>query len=352
MINIKIYFKLALKTWGPKPTPTSLENDLIKYIFQSNNTCYYKLTQCDELNDNYNNLNENIYADEHLICERLLQFIQDNITHLQTVTNLCAKFDCMMAMARFAKSYGLIKPILIDPIKTTSEISITECQKHFEIHNGRHLLIEMNNQCIPNTTLYNVNDRNVITILSAPNATGKSIYLKQVGIMAYLAHIGSYVPAEYMKITLLDAIYTRIYSPESIFQGNSGFLIELKQMRWLITNSTIRSLILIDEFGKGTNIAEGKALLTACIQNLAERKEASPITIISTHYSDVYDLLPSKLKEWIALQTFEIKKNADGSIFSTFKLINGKNEYNEFALKCQYFNKYLSDIFHDKPSNV
>lgn len=115
---------------------------------------------------------------------------------------------------------------------------------------GWHILVSLHRKCVPNDTLVTIDKKNLINILIAPNASGKSVYMKTVAQITYLAHIGSYVPATKAQISVVDAIYTRMHCPESLFLGKSSFLIELQQLSNVIMNSSSRSLILIDELGK------------------------------------------------------------------------------------------------------
>lgn len=138
----------------------------------------------------------------------------------------------------------------------------------------------------------------------------------------YLAHVGCYVPADAVQLTTVDAIYTRIFSPESLYQAKSSFLIELQQMGNVMSNSSSSSLILVDELGQGTNATDGKALLTSCLEHLIGRADAAPMTILTTHYAGIYNAMVER--EWVCFKTFRMERDPDGSISSTFKLFDGK----------------------------
>lgn len=156
-----------------------------------------------------------------------------------------------------------------------------------------------------------------------------------------MAHIGCFVPAAAATIGLLDAIYSRIYSLECTHQSGSAFLHDLQQMAKVMTNSTSNSLILVDEFGKGTNVLEGQTILSACVESLVKRGAMAPITFVSTHYRGVYEGLCNQ--EWIRLQTFEcvadrraVACGPNGGrtwLRSTFRLIDGVGRA-DYAFEC------------------
>ncbi|MBN3297005.1 MSH5 protein, partial [Amia calva] len=152
----------------------------------------------------------------------------------------CAQLDCLIAMAMAAREHGYCRPAL----SSEPRIRITE---------GRHPLVELcTGVFVSNPTLSSETEGKV-KILTGPNSSGKSIYLKQVGLIVFMALIGSSVPAAEAEIGLIDGIYTRMQSRESVSVGLSTFIIDLNQMAFALNNSTGNSLALIDEFGKGTN---------------------------------------------------------------------------------------------------
>ena len=256
--------------------------------------------------------------------------------------------DCLISMASIAISKKYVRPTI-----TT--------EKKLQIINGRHPLVETLKQFTPNTTIIDEEHNNFIHVLNAPNASGKSVYMKQViynefklfnkvsfiyieqvASICFLAHIGCFVPADKCTISLLHSIYSRIYSPESIDQGQSSFMADLQQMSKVIMCSTDRSLILIDEFGKGTSAKDGLALLTASIDHFVERGIKTPITFITTHYNDIFKLLKSK--EMICFRTINTKQNNGGVFESSFQVIEGRNLQNHFT-EFPESKKILTNIF-------
>ena len=123
-------------------------------------------------------------------------------------------------------------------------------------------------------------------IVTGPNSSGKSVYIKQVALICFLARVGSFVPAHSAMIGPIDMIFTRLSSFESTTANESSFLADLRQMENILRNATATSLVIIDEFGKGTDCNDGIALFAACVNNLLERAQNCPRTLLCTHYCD------------------------------------------------------------------
>lgn len=126
-------------------------------------------------------------------------------------------------------------------------------------------------------------------VLTGPNHSGKSVYLKQVALIVYLAHIGSYVPAEQATIGLTDRILTRIATRESVSRSESAFSIDLRQAAFSMNFVTRRSLVLIDEFGKGTNANNGAGLMTALLDHFLSLGEERPKTLAASHFHEIFE---------------------------------------------------------------
>ncbi|KAI1826467.1 putative MSH5 protein [Xylaria intraflava] len=126
-------------------------------------------------------------------------------------------------------------------------------------------------------------------ILTGPNHSGKSVYLKQVAIIVYLAHIGCYVPAEHAEIGITDRILTRIATRESVSRSESAFAIDLRQVAFTMNFATRQSLIIIDEFGKGTNNQDGAGLMAATINHFANLGGERPKLLVATHFHEIFD---------------------------------------------------------------
>jgi len=175
-----------------------------------------------------------------------------------------------------------------------------------------------------------------VKLITGPNSSGKSVYLKQVGLIVFLAHIGSFIPADSATIGVVDRIFSRISSRETVSLAQSTFLIDVNQIATMIKHTTERSLLLIDEFGKGTDSSNGIALLSSFIQNLLLKKEKCPKTFITTHYSEIIEQnLIDKSDTNLELLTTEVlvQDVEEESLVFLYKLIKGWQPFS-YASHC------------------
>ncbi|XP_052240640.1 mutS protein homolog 5-like [Dreissena polymorpha] len=165
-----------------------------------------------------------------------------------------------------------------------------------------------------------------IKVLTGPNACGKSIYLKQVALIVFMAQIGSFVPAEEAHIGLVDRIYTRVRSLESVSVGLSTFMIDINQMSEALRNAGENSLCIVDEFGKGTDMIDGLAILCASIKHWVGQGTSCPHVLVSTHFHTMIQrhLLPrSPLIKYLTLETLE---NGVELVF-LYQLVEGQTSF-------------------------
>lgn len=307
----------------------NIQQDGIELIFQTVDSTFFRTPKCKILNDEYEQRLSEIIEHEMRIFNRLLKYINENLAELIDITKLCSKLDVFISFASVSATYKFCKPT----ITTNKELTIV---------NGRHPLVELLKEFVPSTTIINEHNKNYINIITAPNASGKSVYIKQVALISYMVHIGMFVPADECTLSLLHSIYTRIYSPESVYQCESAFMADLQQMSKVVMNSSSRSLILVDEFGKGTHYKDGIALLAATIDHFINRGDLTPIAFITTHYSQVHELINSK--ELTNMKTIITQKNSSGVFESLFEITDGENNQN-FSTEFPESIKIMSNIF-------
>lgn len=181
------------------------------------------------------------------------------------------KIDAIISLGVIATEMDFVRPEIVDE----SVIIIKE---------GRHLLQELTVEgaFVPNDTFVNTNKN--IALITGPNSSGKSVYLKQVGLLVYLAHIGSWLPCTNAVIGLTDRIMTRITSFESVAAAQSSFSLDLGQVAKMLKAHTTRTLCLIDEFGKGTTPVDGIALLASTVRHFAVSKAK---VIFVLHFTEI-----------------------------------------------------------------
>ncbi|XP_032503593.1 mutS protein homolog 5 isoform X3 [Phocoena sinus] len=198
---------------------------------------------------------------------------------LTRVLDLASRLDVLLALASAARDYGYSRPRYSPQLLGV------------RIQNGRHPLIELCARTfVPNSAECG-GYKGRVKVITGPNSSGKSVYLKQVGLITFMALVGSFVPAEEAEIGAVDAIFTRIHSCESISLGLSTFMIDLnQQVAKAVNNATERSLVLIDEFGKGTNTVDGLALLAAVIRHWLALGPTCPHIFVATNFLSLIQL--------------------------------------------------------------
>lgn len=185
-------------------------------------------------------------------------------------------------------------------------------------------------------------------VLTGPNHSGKSIYLKQVALIVYLAHIGCYVPAEHAKIGLTDRLLTRVATRESVSRNESAFSIDLRQVAFSINFATPRSLVLVDEFGKGTNSIDGVGLMTALLDHFTSLGTQRPKVLAATHFHEIFenDFLHGHPNIALAHMDIHLDLHADHTdeqVTYLFKLVPGRS-ISSFGSRCAAMNGISDDI--------
>jgi DNA mismatch repair protein MutS len=196
-------------------------------------------------------------------------------SELLEVGKVLAEFDVVSNFGYLARENKYNKP----------EISKTDdC---LEIINGRHIVVEqLKKDFVPNTTNFEKNS--VIHILTGPNMSGKSTYIRQVALITLLAQIGSFVPAEKMKFSLVDRIFTRVGASDNLAHGESTFMVEMTETANILNNATNRSLVILDEVGRGTSTYDGVAIAWSIVEYLFSKIKCK--TLFATHYHELIEL--------------------------------------------------------------
>jgi len=222
---------------------------------------------------------DKIAAIENSIYEQLLNELLDYIAPVQINGNMLATLDCLVCFAQNAQQYNYRKPFIHEGF----ELSLKD---------SRHPVIERN---LPAGEPYIANDivldpdGTQVIILTGPNMSGKSALLRQTALITLLAHIGSFVPASEAKIPLTDKIFTRVGASDNLSGGESTFMVEMNETASIINNISARSLILLDEIGRGTSTYDGISIAWSIVEFLHHSPE-KPKTLFATHYHELNDL--------------------------------------------------------------
>ena len=218
-------------------------SETFTFVFTQNNDAYFKNEDMRELDDEIGDLDSFIKDTEHLIKSELEDDILDSESELRSTFSALAELDCILSLTSCAADLNFTRPDVVSVDRPEHNI--------IYIENGRHPLQELitDGEFIKNDTM--VDQSNRVNIITGPNFSGKSCYTRQVGVLVYLAHIGSFLPCDRAKISITDQILVRISSIETCAVPQSSFQLDLTQMAVILRQSTPRTLVLIDEFGKG-----------------------------------------------------------------------------------------------------
>ncbi|MCV6606463.1 MAG: DNA mismatch repair protein MutS, partial [Porticoccaceae bacterium] len=218
-------------------------------------------------------------AREKALYEALVETLNEQLGPLQLCAAAVSELDVLANLAERADTLSLVEPQL----SNKPGLSITA---------GRHLVVEqvLDTPFVANDLSFH--DERRMLVITGPNMGGKSTYMRQAALIALLAHIGSPVPAESATIGLVDRIFTRIGSSDDLAGGRSTFMVEMTETANILHNASDRSLVLMDEIGRGTSTFDGLSLAWACAIHLAEQVRA--FTLFATHYFEL-TALPEKL---------------------------------------------------------
>lgn len=209
-------------------------------------------------------------------------FLRDFSKHyaeFQASVQALAALDCLHSLAILSRNKGYVRPVFVDDHEPVQ----------MQICSGRHPVLEttLQNNFVPNDTSMHA-DREYCQIVTGPNMGGKSCYVRQVSLIALMAQVGSFVPASSAKLHVLDGIYTRMGASDSIQQGRSTFLEELSETSHILHRCTERSLVILDELGRGTSTHDGMAIAYATLHYLLKQKKS--LVLFVTHYPKIASL--------------------------------------------------------------
>ncbi|MEO0276337.1 MAG: DNA mismatch repair protein MutS, partial [candidate division WOR-3 bacterium] len=234
---------------------------------------------------------ERIKEIEKEILKDIEKKIVEKANEIQIISDKIALLDMLISFAEVSKEYGYTKP----------EITY---EKEIYIKDGRHPVVErFVEEFIPNDT--ELNDENFFWIITGPNMSGKSTYLRQVALTVLLAQCGCFVPAKEARIGIVDRIFTRIGASDDISRGVSTFYAEMAETANILNNATEKSLIILDEIGRGTSTYDGLALAWSISEEIVDKLKAR--TLFATHYHELTNLAENKkgmqnytclVKEW------------------------------------------------------
>ena len=256
---------------------------------------------------------EKIAKIEHQLYRQVCEYVMVFIDRIQDNSKITAELDCGVGLSELAVSESYTKPVLNEGY----EINLQE---------ARHPIIEnalpLGEKYIPND-LFLSRDSQQIIMVTGPNMAGKSAILRQTAIICLMAQIGSYVPAKYAEIGVLDKIFTRVGATDNISSGESTFMVEMNEAANILNNISERSLILLDEIGRGTSTYDGVSIAWAIAEYLHQHP-TQPKTLFATHYHELNEMTVN----FERIKNFHVSiQEHKGNIIFLRKLVSGGSEH-------------------------
>ena len=269
----------------------------------------YITPELKELEDQVLNAKDRLTALEYQLFTELREYLAAQAARVQLTAAAVAAADTLCSLAAVAVQRGYCRP----EITLGNEISITD---------GRHPVVEVmlkDALFVPNdTSIGGSNDQ--VSIITGPNMAGKSTYMRQVALIVLMAQIGSFVPARSARLGLVDRVFTRIGASDDLASGQSTFMVEMSEVASILKYATSRSLLILDEIGRGTSTYDGMSIARAVLEYVANPRKLGAKTLFATHYhelSSMEDKLPNVKNYNIA-----VKKRGDQMIFLR-KIVRG-----------------------------
>ena len=257
---------------------------------------------------------EKILALEQQIYHDLVTYLSGYIRDMQRNAQLVARIDCLCSLAELAVERKYVRPVLND-----STVINLKAARHPVIE----AMMKVGERYVPNDLLLDSESQQII-MLTGPNMSGKSALLRQTALVVLMAQMGSYVPASKAEIGLVDKIFTRVGASDNISQGESTFMVEMLESASILNNISERSLVLLDEIGRGTSTYDGISIAWAMVEYLHNHPTAHPRTLFATHYHELNDMEQVCTR----VKNFHISvKEIDGTVVFLRKLERGGTEH-------------------------
>ena len=270
----------------------------------------YTTPELKELEDKILGAQDRLYTLEYDLFAEIRDTIGENLQRIQQTAHIVAQIDVLQSFAYVARRNGYVRPKIND-------------SGTVRIKAGRHPVVEQmmkgSEGFIPNDTHLDTKNKR-ISVITGPNMAGKSTYMWQTALIVLMAQIGSFVPAESAEIGVVDRIFTRVGASDDLASGQSTFMVEMTEVAAILRNATSKSLLILDEIGRGTSTFDGLALAWAIIEYVADRKLIGAKTLFATHYHELTEL-EGKI-DGVNNYCIAVREKGDGIVFLR-KIIRG-----------------------------
>lgn len=308
--NLKIKYN---KVFGYYFEVTNSFKDLVPPDYERKQTLVngerYTTPRLKELEDTILNAEDKLFSLEYDIFCEIRDKIAEEIERIQITARAIAKLDVFASLSYVAEQNHYVRPKI-------NENGV------IDIRNGRHPVVEKmipNDSFIANDT-YLDNGNNRISIITGPNMAGKSTYMRQTALIVLMAAIGSFVPADSANICIVDRIFTRVGASDDLASGQSTFMVEMTEVANILRNATAKSLLILDEIGRGTSTFDGLSIAWAVVEHISDPKLIGAKTLFATHYHELTEL-QGKLKS-VNNYCIAVKEKGDDIVFLR-KIVKG-----------------------------
>lgn len=308
--NLRIKFN---KVFGYYLEVTNSYKDLVPDYYTRKQTLTnaerYITPELKELEDTILGAEDRLYSLEYELYSAVRDTIGGEVERIQRTAHAVAKLDAFASMAMVAERNHYIRPQMND-------------SGVIDIKDGRHPVVERmipNDMFIPNDT-YVDDKKKRISIITGPNMAGKSTYMRQSALIVLMAQIGSFVPAASANIGLVDRIFTRVGASDDLASGQSTFMVEMTEVANILRNATSKSLLILDEIGRGTSTFDGLSIAWAVVEYISDRKLLGAKTLFATHYHELTEL-EGKIDN-VNNYCIAVKENGDDIVFLR-KIVKG-----------------------------
>ena len=263
----------------------------------------YITQELKELEEKILTANDKLIKLEIEVFRSIVEKVAENKLLISKVAEVVAELDIFSSLGKLAREKNYSRPVIANEVK---------------ILEGRHPVIEeIVHEFIPNTFV--ISNQKTINLITGPNMSGKSTFIRQVALIYLMAQIGSFVPAKEFRYTPVDKIYSRVGASDNLSRGESTFMVEMIETANILNNATKNSLVILDEVGRGTSTYDGVAIAWSIVEFLSEK--IKPITLFATHYHELTDM--EKLKENVKNLSVDVYDDGKEIIF-THKIVEGK----------------------------
>ena len=269
----------------------------------------YTTEELDDIAGKILGAEDRLYGLEYDLYVKLRDDLAKEVKRVQKTAKIIADLDALASLAYVAEKNHFIRPLINE-------------EGRIDIKEGRHPVVErvLNNDSFITNDTYLDNDSNRVSIITGPNMAGKSTYMRQVALIVLMAQIGSFVPASFADIGIVDRIFTRVGASDDLASGQSTFMVEMSEVANILRNATADSLLILDEIGRGTSTYDGLSIAWAVVEYISSKDLLGAKTLFATHYHELTEL-EGKLDS-VNNYCISVKESGDDIVFLR-KIIKG-----------------------------